>query len=335
MAAVGAQVVVDALFVADIDEDFLENACPRAVRHRNGKAALKHVLQQSDGLQADTLSACIRTADDEDVLLAVEHDAERHNLLVLPAQLGFQKGMASLDPVDERRGINLGRNGSDCFREVVFRDEELDVGKELEASQQLLYVGTKLLRKLAKNANHFPLLLGLQFANAVVGFHHFRRLYKDRLARRTLVVNDAFDAAFQGRSDRNHESAVAHGRSNIFLHQTLCLSCFQNIRKRSAHASLGSFQFVPNRQKFAACFVLDATEFVEHLLQTSRNRAESKDAFGKFFEGRVEDDGVAFFVVLSNDFYPSVKGSEHSQKFPNRLLFQIGSFYANAMNLFS
>ena len=239
-------------------------------------------MQQSDSLQADTLSPCIRTTDDEDVFLAIEHDAERHNLLALLAQLGFQKGMASLEPIDEGCGIYLRRKASDSFRKVVFRDKELDVGKELEASQQFLDVGTKLLRELAKDANEFPLLFGLQLANAIVGFHHFRRLDEDRLACRTLVVNDAFNATFQGRSDRNHKSPISHSRRHVFLDQTLCLSSFEDVRKSSARTSLGLLQFSSDRSKVAARIVFDATKFVQHLLEATSNRREGKDAFSEF-----------------------------------------------------
>ena len=42
--AVGAEVVFDALFVADIDEDTLEDARARALVQGDGDAALEHVL---------------------------------------------------------------------------------------------------------------------------------------------------------------------------------------------------------------------------------------------------------------------------------------------------
>ena len=80
MAAVGTQVVLDALLVADVDEDLAEDASPGAVGQGNGQSALQHVLQQANSLEADTLAACIRSADDEDALPPGQRDAERHNL---------------------------------------------------------------------------------------------------------------------------------------------------------------------------------------------------------------------------------------------------------------
>ena len=60
MARVGREVVLDALFVADVDHDVLEDASRRSVADGDGESALQHILQQSDRLQAYRLSAGIR-----------------------------------------------------------------------------------------------------------------------------------------------------------------------------------------------------------------------------------------------------------------------------------
>ena len=52
MAAVGAQVVLDALFVADVNQDVFEHPCLTVLAHRDRQSALQHVLQQSCCLQA-------------------------------------------------------------------------------------------------------------------------------------------------------------------------------------------------------------------------------------------------------------------------------------------
>ena len=74
--AVGAEIVFDALFVADIDEDTLEDARARVLVERNGDAALEHVLQQSDGLQADRFPSSVRPGDDEQSAVAVEREVK-------------------------------------------------------------------------------------------------------------------------------------------------------------------------------------------------------------------------------------------------------------------
>ena len=79
---------------------------------------------------------------------------------------------------------------------LMFGDEEFDVCKEFEASQQLLQVRTKLLCELPQDTNDFSLLVGLQLTNAVVGLHHLSRLYEDRFTRSTFVVNDTLNSPF-------------------------------------------------------------------------------------------------------------------------------------------
>ena len=105
MAAIGTQVVLYALLVADIYKDVLEDAALRVFAHRNGQSALQHILQQTYCLQAYTLSAGIRTADDEDALFLVQFYLEWDNLLSLFLQGECQKGMPGKGPVD--KGILL------------------------------------------------------------------------------------------------------------------------------------------------------------------------------------------------------------------------------------
>ena len=83
MAAICAQVVFDALLVADVDEYLLEDACPRTVCRRDRKTTLQHVLQESYRLEADALAARIRATNDEDALPFCQSDGERHNLCAL------------------------------------------------------------------------------------------------------------------------------------------------------------------------------------------------------------------------------------------------------------
>ena len=63
---VGGEVVFDALLVADVNHYVTEGATGATVAHWDGESALQHILQQSDGLQADGFASCIRTRDDED-----------------------------------------------------------------------------------------------------------------------------------------------------------------------------------------------------------------------------------------------------------------------------
>ena len=61
MTGIGGQVVLDALFVTDINHDILEDAAGGTVANGNGQSALQHILQQSNGLQAHGFTTGIGT----------------------------------------------------------------------------------------------------------------------------------------------------------------------------------------------------------------------------------------------------------------------------------
>ena len=80
-----------------------------------------------------------------------------------------------------------------------------------------------------------------------------------------------------------------------------------------------------NRQKLFACFVLDMPELVEYLFKATRNSEEGKDTFGKFLEGR----------GLSCNRHPTMKCPQRPQQFPKRLLFEVGPFNVDAVDVWS
>ena len=81
---IGTEVVLDALFVTDIDEDTAEDPGKAPIVLRNQHPALEHVLQESDSLQAHRFTTGIGTGDNQDTLLRIQlHIQWNHFLVVL------------------------------------------------------------------------------------------------------------------------------------------------------------------------------------------------------------------------------------------------------------
>ena len=218
---------------------------------------------------------------------------------------------------------------------MVLGEEELYVSQEFEAAQQFLYVWAQLFGQFAQDADDFSLLVGFQFADAVVGFHHFRRFDEDGLARGTFVVDDARYSPLQGRRDGDDQPAVAHGWRDIFLYQSIFLGSLEDACQCPSDASLGAFQLVSDAREFAACLVLDASELVEYLLDALRDGKEGENAFGKFLEGRIVSLSSFLSQGISVPDYlnPSMQCLQRAVEFPQLLLFEVSAFDADAMNV--
>ena len=235
---VGRQVVLDALLVADVNHQLLENAAGGVLVHRHAQPALQHILQQSYRLQAHRLATCVRAGDDKKPTiislssllfpLSSQHNIQRHHLLLLLRQRELQQRVHGLYPVDVRL---LLHSRFHRLRQVGQRGlgvEEVDDAEELVGLEDLVDMRAHLVAEHGEDADDLAALLGLQLADAVVGLHHLRRLDEHRLSCGTLVVHDAADAPFHAGRHGNHQTSVAHRRRCVLVHQAVALGCVKN-----------------------------------------------------------------------------------------------------------
>ena len=95
----GAQALLDALLVADVGIDPLEDAEPAALVGGDQQARLRHEREQADGLERDRLAAGVGAGDDDDVGIVVEIDVDGHD------RFGVEQRVAGAVQVDHRAGV--------------------------------------------------------------------------------------------------------------------------------------------------------------------------------------------------------------------------------------
>ena len=69
---ISAEVVLDGLLVAYVDQYLFKDSETAGFIYRNGKTALEHILQQSGRLQAYRFSSGVRAGDQDDPLIFVD-----------------------------------------------------------------------------------------------------------------------------------------------------------------------------------------------------------------------------------------------------------------------
>ena len=214
---VGTQVVFNTLLVADVNEDVAEDAGMASFVHGHQHAALEHVLQQSDGFQADGLTSGVRTGNQQDAFLAGEDNVQGNHFLAVLGQRHLQQGMYRLEPVDNLLVFERGFQAFYLDAEQCLGTDKVNLGQEFVGLQDGGYLRTDRRREIGQDTDNLPPLFSLQFPDAVVGFHHFRRFDEHRLSGGRLVVYDTFDFPFHARGYRNDQAAVAHGGGYIFV----------------------------------------------------------------------------------------------------------------------
>ena len=97
VAGEGAQILFYVLLIADDGKDLLKDPGMASLCHGNGKPALNHQGQESQGFQRHCLSARVRPADDQGFDSIRETEIDRDDLHLL---LKGKKGMARLSQVN-------------------------------------------------------------------------------------------------------------------------------------------------------------------------------------------------------------------------------------------
>ena len=90
--------------------------------------------------------------------------------------------MYGLLPVDQRFIFRSRDNGADAFGEAGFGTNEVDDGKKLVGLDDVRHEGADHVGESGKDADDLASLLGLEFADAIVGFDDGFGLDVDRLA---------------------------------------------------------------------------------------------------------------------------------------------------------
>jgi len=160
-------------------------------------------------------------ADNKEPLLGGKAYVEGNDFLALGFERGEEPGVAGVIPFHLRP---VGQGRERCFD--VFGIQGLCVDEiELGGNQAGVEDGGNVRAQLRRERHHyagdFAVFLHLEFAQAVVGLHHFGRLDKHGFTRCGLVVDNALNLALVHRADGYDHTAVAHGGRGVGVNKPL------------------------------------------------------------------------------------------------------------------
>ena len=100
--------------------------------------------------------------------------------------------------------------------------------QEVVALEQIVDVGTDKVGNRREDADDLLPFLAFEFADAVVGLHHFGRFDIERLSSGRLVVDNAAQTALGRRRDGDDQTTVAHSRCGVLIDISLGLGIAQD-----------------------------------------------------------------------------------------------------------
>ena len=228
VARICTQVVLNALLVADINEETVEKTGTAAFMYGNEHTALQHVLQETGSLQTHRLSTGIRTGYEQYTAFAVKFNVKRRHLASMLAQREFEQRMICRSPVYHGTVCQRWFQGIHAYCNFGLCTYEIHLAKEVIGLQQRRHLRTQFCRECREYDDYLALLLGLEFAYAVVCLYDLGRLNEHGLSTCRLIVHNTAHLAFESRSNRNHQTAVAHCGRGVFLYKSLGLRTAKN-----------------------------------------------------------------------------------------------------------
>ena len=225
--AVGTQVVVDRLVVSDVHHDAVEDHEFGCLRCRYQHTPLEHVLEESDGLQADRLSSRIRSRDQKYVLLRGQGRCQRHDLLLFLLERTLEKRMACLAEVHLAFLRNDRHSCDEVEGDLGLCHDEVYLAEIFRPVEKVRYVRTQEFREFEQDAHNLPLLGELELLYLVVQLHDFRRLDEGRLSGRGLVVYESGYLLLVGGAYRYQHLSVSHRYTGVAVNYAFFLGLLQ------------------------------------------------------------------------------------------------------------
>ena len=286
--AVGAQVVLEVLVVADAHGDALEDREFGALGRGDEHAPLEHVLQQSHGLEADGLAAGVGAGDEQDALAGRQGDGQRDDAAAFAREGLLQQRVARLA---QRQAAVRGDDGHarhDVQRRLGLGHQEVHLADEGGAGQQVGQVGAEEVGEFQQDALDLAELLEMQLADVVLQFDDFGRLDEGRLAGGGDVVDEALQLALGGRAHRDEVLAVADGHVGVGVHHAVLLRLAQDGPGALGDGGFLAAQVAPDLEEPVGGGVLDVAVFVEDGLDAPLHLREGMDGGGEPFQLRID-----------------------------------------------
>ena len=155
MGGEGAEALLNALLVADIRQNPIEDADRAAGIRRDVEAALGHEGQQPQGFQAHRFAAGIGAGDDQGVKLLPQLDGDGH----CPA--GIQQGVAGVAEIDAAVSPDLRPAGVHLVAQLPPGEDHVQPHQDVIVGLDVVMASRRLGGQGAEDALDLFFLLGL------------------------------------------------------------------------------------------------------------------------------------------------------------------------------
>lgn len=191
VAREGGQVLRDALLVADVGPDLVQERDGRARRARDGHAAAGHQAQQAERLEADGLAAGVGAGDDQrpEAVAHLDGDGDGRDALV------DEQRMARGGQPDGHVIAHLRKDGADLEGIVGHRGQGVEVAQLLAGHLEVVRVVSDEAGEGVEDGLDLLLLGQLVGAQLVAELQHGERLHEDGRAAGGLVDDEAGELA--------------------------------------------------------------------------------------------------------------------------------------------
>ena len=201
--------LLNALLIADVRQNVVENRNFAAIRRGDHQAAHGHQRQKARRFQRDGLAAGVRAGDDERIKITAEVQIGRHDLIFIDERVARRfDGDAPLL-------IELRHGRLHFVGELPFCENEIQLHRRAVALDDAVRKLADLTGKLRQDAVDLVFFVRAQHADFVVRLHNADRLNKHGGTAAGGIVNEALDFIAELRLNRHNVAAAALGNNSL------------------------------------------------------------------------------------------------------------------------
>ena len=211
----GAETLLYALLITDISKYAPVDRHSASGRCRDVEPRLRHEGQKPCSLERDSLTARIRSCDDQCLISFADGNIHRYDFVFIDERV------SCLPQLQDALFVDFRTFCAHLYGQLTLCHEQIQLQKQFLVIDQIVIGFGYHVGEFTQYPVHFGLFVQFQLPEFIVHVHDDLRLDEKRCSAAALVMDDAGHSVFVFLFDRDHVSPISYSNDGILKDRSL------------------------------------------------------------------------------------------------------------------